>query len=151
MSVLSDELAADPLGLGYAQWEPDAPGMVVQLLTAMTQQMPKPTMMTERGVLAHYVDGPVAADAVMTKLDTYASGSQSLSSVVKRAMRLLGNDGIDMGSAATRSMLDALQADGVITADECTKLKALGIQPASRAEVLGITVTEADVRAAWQA
>ena len=147
MTILADELANDPLGVGYAQWLPHAPGMVVQLLNAPSYTMIKPLMMSERGVLAQYPDGPVAADAVLTKLDTFAQTQHALASVVRRALRFLGTDGgIDMGSPATQSMLDAVQQAGVLTASETQKLKALALQPASRAEVLGLgVVTEAQV------
>lgn len=147
MTTLSDELANDPMGLGYAQWLPNSPGMVVQLINAPSFAMVKSLMMSERGILAQYPDGPVAADAVLTKLDTFAQTQQPLASVVKRALRFLGDpEGIDMGSPATQAMLDAVQQAGVLTADETTKLKALAMQPASRAEVLGLgMVTEAQV------
>lgn len=147
MTTLSDELANDPMGLGYAQWLPNSPGMVVQLINAPSFAMVKSLMMSERGILAQYPDGPVAADAVLTKLDTFAQTQQALASVVRRALRFLGDpEGIDMGSPATQSMLDAVQQAGVLTADETTKLKALAMQPASRAEVLGLgVVTEAQV------
>lgn len=147
MTTLSDELANDPMGIGYAQWLPDSPGMVVQLINMPSFAMIKSLMMSERGILAQYPDGPVAADAVLTKLDTFAQTQHALASVVKRALRFLGDpEGIDMGSPATQSMLDAVQQAGVLTADETTKLKALAMQPASRAEVLGLgVVTEAQV------
>lgn len=145
--MLADELRDDPLGLGYAQYLPDAPGMVVQLINAPTFSLHKPLMLSERGLLAQYADGPVAADAVISKLEAFAQTPHALASVVRRALKFLGTpEGIDLGSAATHAMLDALQADSVLTADEVAKIKALSLQPASRAEVLGLgVVTEAQV------
>lgn len=147
MTILADELANDPMGLGYAQWLPASPGMVVQLINAPSYTMIKPQMMSERNILAQYFDGPVAADAVLTKLDTFAQTQHALAGVVKRALRFLGTaEGIDLGSPATQSMLTALQQADVLTVTEVEKLKALAMQPASRAEVLGLgVVTEAQV------
>lgn len=149
--ILAQELHDDPLGLGYAQWLPDAPGQVVALLNAQNYSMAKSLLLSERGVLERYADGPVAADAVLGKLETFAQSGHALSGVVKRALKFLAMaDGIDVGSPATYAMLDQVQLAGGLTADEVTKLKALALQPASRAEVLGLTVTEADVVNAWQ-
>lgn len=145
--ILADELRDDPLGLGYAQHLPQAPGMVVQLLNAPSFSLVKPLMLSERGLLAHYADGPVAADAVLSKLEAFAQTSHALASVVRRALKFLGTpEGMDIGSPTTHAMLDALQAANALTADEVTKIKAIALQPASRAEVLGLgVVTEAQV------
>lgn len=145
--MLADELRDDPLALGYAQHLPDSPGMVVQLINAPSFSMVKPLMLSERGLLAHYADGPVAADGVLSKLETFAQTSHVLASVVRRAVKFLGTpEGMDIGSPTTHAMLDALQTASVLTADEVAKIKALALQPASRAEVLGLgPVTEAQV------
>jgi hypothetical protein len=72
-----------------------------------------------RGVLEKYPAGPVAADALLTKLETYATAGQPLSSLVRRANGFLSQpDGLDLGSPATLAMLDALLGYGVITQTE---------------------------------
>jgi hypothetical protein len=72
-----------------------------------------------RGVLEKYPAGPVAADALLTKLETYAAAGQPLSSLVKRANGFLSQpDGLDLGSPATLAMIDALLGYAVITQTE---------------------------------
>jgi hypothetical protein len=89
-----------------------------------------PRMVSERGILNDYPGGPIEADAVLSNLETYAGAGQALSSVVNRAIRFLRDpDGIDIGAASTRAMLDALAGGGVITAAECAGLKSLAEQP----------------------
>lgn len=83
---------------------------------------------SERGILESYPEGPIAADAVLSKLEAFASVGHPLSSIVKRATKFLGQaEGLDIGSAATQSMLDQLGLGGVITVDEAAKLKSLAV------------------------
>lgn len=90
------------------------------------------TMLSERGILVRYADGPVAADAVLTKLEAFSQSAHPMASLVKRAVKFLGTtEGIDMGDEATQSLLDQLAAGGAITTDEATKLKALATVPDS--------------------
>lgn len=143
MTALSQELAADPAGLGYAAHLPDSPGLVVDLLNAPTRTAIKPRFVTARGVLAE-VDGGAQ---ILDKLEALSAGV----SEVKWAMKFLLTDGIDVGHPRTRALLDQLAAGGGITADEAGALKALAIQPVSRAEELGLgVITEADVRIALE-
>lgn len=143
MTTLNDELRADPKGLGYAQFLPDAPGMVVELLNAPTESMVKPRFITARTILAECDDGAGVLDAMTAA----ASGI----SAVKWALTFLSTDsGIDVGHARTQGMIDSLVGAGVMTQPLADQLKALAIQSASRAEVLGLgVVTEEQVRSAW--
>lgn len=82
-------------------------------------------MISERGILESYPGGPLEADAVLTKLETFSLSAHPLASIVKRALKFLSQpDGLDIGSAATQGMLTQL-GSGVITAEEATKLKNL--------------------------
>ena len=148
---LKQELDSDPLGIGYASFKPDSPGSVVAKLSYLNYSAVKPLLLSERGILERYPDGPVAADAVLTKLEQFALSAHPLASVVKRALKFLAQaEGLDLGSGATQGMLTMLAQGGVITDSESGKLKGLAMQPATRAEVLGLgLVTEADVVAAW--
>ena len=95
-------------------------------------------MISERGILSRYSGGPVAADAVLAKLEAVANGEHALASLVRRVMRFLGTaDGIDIGDPATQAMIDALVAYSLLTEDEGTKLKALALHdaPFTAAEV----------------
>lgn len=98
-------------------------------------------LVSARAVLGEYPGGPMAGAAVLDKLEA-ASGTIS---AVKWVMSYLKSDGIDIGSPATQGMLDQLAASGVITSDEATKLKSLGLVPASRADILDATITHIDV------
>lgn len=79
-----------------------------------------------REIIAEYPDGPVAADAVLAKLDSYAAASEPLSRLVKRTLPFLQSEsGLDLGASATRTMIEALVELHVLTADEGVKLKSL--------------------------
>lgn len=87
-------------------------------------------LLSERGILERYPDGPIAADGVLVKLETFAASAHPLAGVVRRAIKFLGmSDGLDVGSAATQSLLTQLGAGGVLTVDEAAKLAALAIVP----------------------
>jgi hypothetical protein len=103
-------------------------------------------LLSARGILADYADGPMAAAAMLDKLE---AASVSVSAI-KWVMTFLKSDGIDIGHPATQGMIDQLAAGGVLTTTEATNLKALGIVPASRAEVLGATITHIDVAKAMR-
>lgn len=143
MTDLSQELATDPASLGYASHLPESPGLVVDLLNAPTRTAVKPRFVTARGVLAD-VDGGAQ---ILDKLDALTGAV----SEVKWAMKFLLTDGIDVGHPRTRGLLDQLEAGGAITSADAKALKDLALQPASRAEELGLgVVTEADVRIALE-
>lgn len=149
-AALLDEVTTDPTGMGYAALLPGSPGRVVELLNGVSTTLPKSLMISERGIMAHYPEGPVAADAVLSKLEAFAAGVHPLASTLKRTLKFLAQPaGIDIGAPATQTMLDVLATEGAITAVEAGTLKDLARQPASRAEVLGFErVTEADLRTA---
>jgi hypothetical protein len=129
-AALAAEITNDPATHGYGAHLPDSPGIVVDLLNAQTESMVKPRMVTARTVLAECVAGA----AILDKLE--AAGASN--SAVKWAVRFLGNDGgLDVGNAVTQTMIDQLTGP-VLLAEEGAALKALAMQLASRAEVLGL-------------
>jgi len=144
MTTLSDELRDDPKGLGYAQFMPDAPGKVVELLNEQTQSMLKAIRSTTAqawaatGPYANIVDAsqdkahPCRASCLMLR-DTLASGVD-----------------IHMESPDVQEIFAAWVACGICTQEQADVLYARAMQPASRAEVLGlVAVTEEQVRNAW--
>ena len=141
MSILSDEIANDPLGKGYVALLPNQPGAVVNLLNALTETKVKSRIITARGILSDYPGGPAAAASVLDKLDTAAPSISAL----KWAWKFITGDGLDIGTPATQGMLDTLATGSVITSTEATNLKALALQPASRAEVLGLPYITEDL------
>jgi hypothetical protein len=81
---------------------------------------------SERGVLERFPGGALAADALMTKLEGFAATAHPMASIVKRALKFLAQaEGLDIGSPATLGLIDALQAGGVITAEERNGLRAM--------------------------
>ncbi len=145
-SKLQLELANDPTGLGYAG------GLISYeeafLLGVLNDQMviaPKSTMYSERGILDKYPDGALAADVVLRKLEGFAMSPHPLASIVKRALKFLGQpEGIDLGAISTITMLRKLAGGGVITSDEAEKLISLGTSFTSRAVQLGFGIVTAE-------
>jgi hypothetical protein len=147
MTVLRDELATDPLGLGYAALllPPANPGLVAELLNAPARSGVQSRFLTARTVLAEM--GAAGAD-LLDKLEAAAAYVPA----VRWAMLFLKQEGgsatsgIDVGYPGTRSLIDQLAAGGLISTAEADALKALAIQPMSRARELGLpTVGVLDV------
>ncbi len=151
LAQLKAELQTDPAGLGYAAHVPHAPGSLADMLNAQSATMAKPRMITARGIMASYGLGPSAGAAFLDKLEVLSAGVPA----IKWAMKFLqAESGIDVGEPATQAMLASLVGVGGVTQTEVDGIKAMAMQPASRAEVLfgaGSQITEADVRAALEA
>jgi len=93
---------------------------------------------SERGVLERFPGGPIAADALLTKLETFAVSGHPLASIVKRALKFLAQaEGLDIGSPATQGLLAQLGAGGVLTAEEVAGLRAMALtaDPITREQV----------------
>lgn len=93
---------------------------------------------SERGILERFPAGPLPADALLTKLEVFAASGHPMASIVKRALKFLGQpEGLDVGSPATQGLLVALQAGGVITQDELDGLRAMATveDPIAREQV----------------
>jgi len=94
-------------------------------------------MLTARGLSERYEGGPIAAEAVLMKLEATRDamlasadqGQRVLGSLLRRQLSFLGSDGLDFGAPALRSMLDHFAQMGILTADEVTRLKALAVVP----------------------
>jgi hypothetical protein len=141
MSVLGDEITNDPTGKGYVSFLPDQPGHVVDLLNAKTETMYKSRLVTGRTILAECgAFGP----GILSALDAASVNNEA----VKWAVKFLGNDGgLDVGHTVTHATIDQLVNATVLTAEQGQALKDMSLQPASRAEVLGLSmVTEEMLR-----
>ena len=151
LNALRAEVQVDPAGIGYAGHLPEAPGQVVELLNARVFSMPKATFISARGVMSAAGLGPAGGAAFLDKLEVLASSVPAIKWVMKF---LQAEAGIDVGEPATQAMLTSLIGVGGITQAEVDGIKAMALQPASRAEVLfgaEVQITEADVRAALEA
>ena len=145
-TTLQQELINDPLNLGYAEFVATYnEAKLLQLLNETQVLAPTSTMRSERGILDHYEDGAIAADAVLKKLEYFAKTAHPLASLVTRALKFLGQpEGIDFGSPTTQLMITRLGQGGVITQFEAEKLCKLGMVSVSRAEQLGLKIVTAE-------
>ena len=137
MGILTEELATDPLGMGYATM---TDGELEATLNAKTR-----TRLVSTQIGFGAVMSALGASAGAALLDTLEVAAIS-NSPVKWAMRLLAADNLDIGNPATRAQIDALAAAGVMTTAQATILKALAEQPCSRAEELGVNAVGSSIR-----
>lgn len=136
MTTLTEELANDPLGLGYSGMDNSE---IEAALNSKTRSRIISRFVTARTILAECADGA----AILDKLE--AAGATV--SAVKWAMRFLQQEGgIDVGHPATLAMVDQLVGAGVLTATEGAALKELSVQVCSRAEELGLSAQDSDIR-----
>lgn len=81
---------------------------------------------SERGILERFPGGPLAGDALISKLEAFGATAHPMASIVRRALRFLGHpEGLDIGSPATQGLLDALEAGAVITTNERAGLRTM--------------------------
>lgn len=142
-NALAAELSADPLARGYAEYLPHAPGVVADMLNAHTAQLIKSRFITARTVMA---EGGAEGVAILDALETAAQSN----STVRWALQFFTQDsGLDIGHEATQTTIDQLVLGAVLTTEQGTLLKNMALQPASRAEVLGLPpVSSRDVQIA---
>ncbi|ODT85358.1 MAG: hypothetical protein ABS69_00875 [Nitrosomonadales bacterium SCN 54-20] len=141
---LNNEIANDPKAKGYAALLPDKPGVVCDLLNEKTESLPEPRQISSRGVASAL--GLIDGEAFLKALENFSTATlQSTDPLlpyqpgIKRQIQWLSTEaGLDLGDALTRQLLDTLASAGIITTAAATTLKNLAMQPASRAEVLGL-------------
>ena len=143
--LLKQEIIDDHLSQEYSAFLPDSTGWVANMLNERKFQAVKTRMVTARGIMASYGIGPTQGALFLDKLESLSANIPAL----KWAMKFLQQEtGLDVGEPATQTMLTSLIGVGGITQAEVDGVKAMAIQPASRAEVLfgsDVIVTEHDV------
>lgn len=143
--LLKQEIIDDPLSQEYSAFLPDSTGWVANMLNERKFQAVKTRMVTARGIMASYGIGPTQGALFLDKLESLSANIPAL----KWAMKFLQQEtGLDVGESATQLMLTSLIGVGGITQAEVDGVKAMALQPASRAEVLfgsDVIVTEHDV------
>ena len=143
--ALKSEITTDPLAFGYAPLVAGGnDGAVAALLNDRAKgrmRVVTPTMINARTLMAQL--GASVGATVLDKLDA----ARARNPAVKWAFSFITSaEGIDVGHAQTRGMLDALAAAGVLTAAERDAVKALASFACSRAEELfGSAVDHLDV------
>lgn len=129
-------IAASTPALAMAHAEPPDTFGIAALLSGATTEVHS-RITTSRGVAELYPGGPLAAEAVMLKLEgtrdvmlaSADPGTKLMGSMLRRQLAFLASDGLDFGSQALRGMLDQFAAAGVITAQEAAGLKAIAERP----------------------
>ena len=132
-------IAADAVLLAQARAaasEADIEAIAAALSVGRTEVYSR--MTSARGLAELMPGGPLAAEAVLLKLegarDTMLASQDAqtsvLGSLLKRQLGFLSGDGLDFGSAALRGMLDQFGALGVLTTQEVAALKTIGTRPA---------------------
>lgn len=145
--MLRSELQADPQGLGYVLADH---AQIERVINAKNRTRLVSHFASERGILDRHPSGPLAADALLAKLEAFAQTAHPMAGIVKRALKFLAQpEGIDLGAGGTQQMLGALAQGGAITATELAGLRAMATQPCSRAEEIGLGyVTDTMIREA---
>jgi len=137
MGTLRDEVANDPLGIGYAGM---TDGELEAALNAKTRTRLVETRIGYGAIMSAL--GAVAGAEVLDNLEVIAVSN----SPVKWAMKLLAADNLNIGNVEARTQVDALAAAGAMTVAQAATLKALASQQCSRAEELGVSAIGADIR-----
>lgn len=157
MPTLRDELVNDPLARGYSTLLPDQPGVVADSLNRRDRTAVRSRIVTARTVIAEI--GPSGAVALW-KLRAFGLQAQALQGgdpqafalavCVWWAVEFLTGEGVDVGHVQAQQLIAACVGAGVLTASEADALKALAVQPVSRADELGLSpVTDLAVMEAF--
>lgn len=131
---IRDAIAASP-ELQALQTEGNHNAIAEALSVGRTRVEPR--MVSARGLAESLPGGPIAAEIILMKLEgardaMLASGNQQqvvMGSLLRRQLSFLAGDGLDFGSTALRAMLDQFGALGILTTDEVTALKTIGVVP----------------------
>lgn len=141
LTALKTEITTDPLALGYADKSDAEVAALLNDRTRGRTRVVSPTMVNARTIMARL--GAAAGATILDKLDAAKAGSPPIKWVFQFITQ---GEGIDVGHAETRAMLDQLASAGVLTAAEADAIKTLAVVQASRAEVLfGQPVSDRDV------
>lgn len=158
LQKLRAELASDPASLGYAQHIPHAPGVLAGLLTEQRFSAPRPRRVTARAVLNELgltgaaLLGALKRFAARTDLEGPAEELREATAWAMTFLADLSADGgLDLGVPSTDGIVALHVAGGTLPPEWAAALHSMTLQPASRADVLGLgPVVEADVRAALE-
>lgn len=150
MTILQDEITNDPEGIGYAQYLPDAPGKVVELLN-------DPRFDQLGTITMEELEGFMKTNMHSSGLPIYWAMKQTVrSSEAPENIRLLCEMALDLTTSSFRIVkmylpviqtnLDALVATGFLTVDQRIELEAMATHKVSRAQQLGLDkLTDIDI------
>lgn len=143
-SILFQELAADPAGLGYAPLEAaGSHNAIADLLNRPQFDALGKVEITPALIW-------IAKWGIMARLRQAAAGQDpQLASIAEVAILLVNNpniSAIDFGISDVRTMLGALSAAGIIPAEAYAEILATATHKQSRGQQLGLgTITADDV------
>ncbi len=128
--ALTPQQAADIAALVDAR---DDAGVAAYLSAGRKRVQPR--LVTARGIASGFAGGPLAAEAVLLKLEgardsllgSADPASKLTGSLLHRQLGFLAGDGLDLGDPALRGMLDQFAAVGILTATDAANLKALAL------------------------
>jgi hypothetical protein len=137
LTALRAEIQGDPKSVGYGQWLPNSPGMVVDLINAATFTAVKSIKTTTAQAWA--ATGPMSRIVDAAEKGSVAGADHACRASCLTVLRSFSS-GVDihLERADMQAMLSAWVATGICTAGERDDLLARALQPASRAEVLGL-------------
>mgnify|MGYP001248592865 CR=1 FL=1 len=129
-TALTEQQAAD-----IAAWVDARDDRAVAEYLSADRTEVRSRIVSARGIAERMPGGPIAAEAVLLKLEgardallaSADQGSKVLGSLLRRQLVFLAGEGLDMGSAALRGMLDQFVGAGIITSAEAGGLKALAV------------------------
>lgn len=98
-----------------------------------------------RDIVRYLLDNGVWLTIVDKAADVAASQAKSAARVFVEVQKMGFVESLDMSRSSSQGMLAALVSAGVMTAEHQTAITNMGVVPASRAEVLGVTITTTDV------
>lgn len=146
LTVLSTEIKGDILGLGYADHLPDDPQRVVDLMSQPDYSIVR--SVTTHRALTWAATGPMASIVDVSNTHDHAARSSCLAFLYALNM----NSPIALGDSRVRAMFDGWLSSGVIDQVEHDALLTMAAEPATRADVLGISApTVRDIIDAWGA
>lgn len=133
--TLADELTQDPAGLGYAQWLPDSPGRVAEMLNAPRYPVPGRIARADFAVWC----GSSGLRAVVE--DTATTAGHPLRSAALTLLDFLRGgvaESIDLALPGNQAMLAAWVSAGAITQGQADELVTLSHRLISRAQQIGL-------------
>lgn len=100
----------------------------------------KTQRVTLKDMVRYLLDNGVWLGIIDKAADTAPSAAKSSARVFLEVQKMGFIESLDMGKPSSQGMLSALVSAGTMTAAHQTALTAMGVVPASRAEVLGATI-----------
>lgn len=138
IALLKDELTSDPIATGYAAMTDNE---VAQSLNAKNRTRIEPVNRND------FIRWAARHDALNTLEAAASSGNPANRSIAKAVLLLVqGESNLDLGDAEIMGMIDTLVSNSIFTREQADDLVSLATVSISRAQELGISVNEGDVK-----